>query len=301
MAASLEVPWQDGVEPPQMNCPYCRANNEADDHRCGRCGRRLTDADPVRPRVMPGSNLAHAVDRFADLAPEKQIQPEQKPRLEVVPPSPPEVDRPHSGPAYQASLFGPQLATPAPAPAARKQASSTARSRTEKHSALRQRQANFDFEAPVSQSSTSVYLDAPVAPTPLRAIAAGVDVFLSSVGFLIFAITARGMASDLRPSVAMLVSLGVAWLAVMVFYRVLFCIAGIDTPGLTWTGLRLMNFDGHQPTRKQRLQRLGGGFVGFLAAGMGLWWALFDEHKLTWHDHISETFATAEPAPSAEA
>ena len=26
-----------------MNCPYCGSQNNSEDHRCGRCGRRLPD------------------------------------------------------------------------------------------------------------------------------------------------------------------------------------------------------------------------------------------------------------------
>ena len=57
---------------------------------------------------------------------------------------------------------------------------------------------------------------------------------------------------------------------IVLFYRVLFCIANADTPGLRWTGLRVLDFDGRIPSRKQRWYRLLGGFVGAIAAGIGL-------------------------------
>jgi uncharacterized RDD family membrane protein YckC len=58
----------------------------------------------------------------------------------------------------------------------------------------------------------------------------------------------------------------------------------------------VVNFDGHRPSRRQRFYRLAGGAVGVVAAGMGLLWAIFDEERLTWHDHISKTFPTVADA-----
>jgi uncharacterized RDD family membrane protein YckC len=77
---------------------------------------------------------------------------------------------------------------------------------------------------------------------------------------------------------------------VTVIYRLLWCLCGIDGPGFRWTGLRTLNFDGNLPTGRQRAGRLLAGFLSTLAAGLGLIWALADEEKLTWHDHISQTF-----------
>lgn len=79
---------------------------------------------------------------------------------------------------------------------------------------------------------------------------------------------------------------------IVLFYRALFCIANQDTPGVRWTGLQILDFDGRVPTRRQRWHRLLGGVVGSIAAGIGLIWAIFDEERLTWHDHMSKTFPT---------
>ena len=78
----------------------------------------------------------------------------------------------------------------------------------------------------------------------------------------------------------------------LIFYRLLWCLANGDTPGMQWTHLRLVNFDGQRPNRQQRLVRAAAGLLSLLAAGLGLLWALVDEETLTWHDHISETFPT---------
>jgi hypothetical protein len=39
--------------------------------------------------------------------------------------------------------------------------------------------------------------------------------------------------------------------------------------------------------------------LSFCAGGIGLLWALVDEEKLTWHDHISKTFPTLQESDSA--
>ena len=80
--------------------------------------------------------------------------------------------------------------------------------------------------------------------------------------------------------------------AFVIFYEVLWCLAGGDTAGMRWARLTLVDFDGQRPRRKQRLYRLASGILSLLAAGIGLLWALVDEETLTWHDHISKTFPT---------
>jgi uncharacterized RDD family membrane protein YckC len=79
---------------------------------------------------------------------------------------------------------------------------------------------------------------------------------------------------------------------VVLLYKLLWCIANGDTPGMRWTHLTLLNFDGKKPNRKQRIGRLASGLLSVMAAGIGLVWALADEESLTWHDHMSKTFPT---------
>jgi uncharacterized RDD family membrane protein YckC len=77
------------------------------------------------------------------------------------------------------------------------------------------------------------------------------------------------------------------------FYRILWCIADGDTPGMRFAGLRLVDFDGRRPTREMRALRQAAGLLSLISGGLGLVWALVDEESLTWHDHISKTFPTA--------
>ena len=76
------------------------------------------------------------------------------------------------------------------------------------------------------------------------------------------------------------------------FYKFLWLLAEKDSPGMKWVNLRLVDFDNRPPTRSQRAWRLGGACLSVASAGLGLIWALADEEKLTWHDHLSKTFPT---------
>ena len=38
--------------------------------------------------------------------------------------------------------------------------------------------------------------------------------------------------------------------------------------------------------------RMAGGLLSVISVGLGLLWAVFDEDRLTWHDHVSRTFPT---------
>ena len=53
------------------------------------------------------------------------------------------------------------------------------------------------------------------------------------------------------------------------------------------------------PTFEQRFKRLVASILSLAAAGLGLLWALADEEKLTWHDHISRTFVTIDDTPGS--
>jgi uncharacterized RDD family membrane protein YckC len=137
-----------------------------------------------------------------------------------------------------------------------------------------------------------IYCDAPVAVPAHRAMAAAVDASIVLMALAVFGIIFRlaGGAFVLDAKTAPIFLAAAA--AVVVFYRVLWCLANGDSAGQRWAHLRLVNFDGQRPTRTQRFYRLASGLLSFLAAGIGLLWSLVDEETLTWHDHISKTFPT---------
>ncbi|MDQ2711368.1 MAG: RDD family protein [Acidobacteriota bacterium] len=146
----------------------------------------------------------------------------------------------------------------------------------------------------LSQPRTQI-CDAPVATSAVRVQAALIDTLFMAVGcgigvamFLYFGGNLTGDKHLLPFAVA-------ALLTVPLLYKLLWAFAGQDTIGTQLAGLELVDFDGRRPSKGKRFQRVLGSILSLLAAGVGMIWALVDEDKLTWHDHISETFPTFSP------
>jgi uncharacterized RDD family membrane protein YckC len=137
-----------------------------------------------------------------------------------------------------------------------------------------------------------IYCDAPVAVPAHRVMAAAVDTSIVVMALAIFGAIFHLAGGSFIFSAKTAPMFLAAAAGVVVFYRVLWCLANGDTAGQSWTRLRLVNFDGQRPTRTQRFYRLASGLLSLLAAGIGLLWSLVDEETLTWHDHISKTFPT---------
>jgi uncharacterized RDD family membrane protein YckC len=140
------------------------------------------------------------------------------------------------------------------------------------------------------------YCTQAVAIPTHRLIAAALDFGLVATGLgMFFALFhylgGAGVVGALSTSVSLAIALGI-----LVFYKALWWLANGDTPGMEWCRLRLLDFTGRRPTRKQRAQRFAGTCLSLAAAGLGLLWALGDEEKLCWNDHLSKTF----PSPKAD-
>jgi uncharacterized RDD family membrane protein YckC len=146
-----------------------------------------------------------------------------------------------------------------------------------------------------SQVDAVIFCEARAASPIHRFIAMAIDgsVVLAAIGLFAasFAIGGGSLVLEKNTLMALAVIAGLFWF----FYHLLFCLAGGDTPGMRWTQLRLVNFDGRRPRREQRVQRLLASCLSIAAAFLGVIWALVDEESLTWHDHISKTFPTADP------
>ena len=280
-----------------MNCQYCRAQNDSDDHRCHRCGRRLPVADNAPPARFPVTMTSAA----PDLAPSERAEPTPITPIgpQLVPPPverPVEAERKHPPAAFQASLFGPQEVGRPTEPVRRSQPAQPSAG-VPKVDRSAQRSLQFDAmpEGPRSNQSSvesAIYCNAEVAVTPLRMISAGVDLFVPLMGLFVFFATLKFSGHSIEWSMQSVPYLLAIAGLIVIFYRLLFCLGNGDTPGVIWTGLRVINFDGHRPTRQQRLHRLAGSLVSIGAAGLGLLWAAVDEERLTWHDHMSQTFVT---------
>ena len=276
-----------------MTCNYCRAQNHADDHRCTRCGRRLSDEPAGRPAMFPVQQSAAAPKLETIEAP---VPLPARPGPQLVRDLPSAI--PASREVVQPSLFGPvavastksvtaaqQQQVPKPRPPRRRSDPTT--------------QGTLDFDATADGSRTlptsveaTVYCNAPVALTSQRIVAGAIDVLVPLAGFATFAVAFQWMAGSIELSKATAPFFGAAALLIALFYRLVCCLGNMDTPGVQWAGMRLLDFDGRIPGRKARIRRIAGGLLSVISAGLGLIWAVFDEEKLTWHDHMSGTFPT---------
>ena len=274
-----------------MICAYCRAANDDESHRCSRCGRRLGDAAPVRrPDLFPVQQSAAA----------PAIRPEVPPAQAPAPAGPQLVTELPKGPerrdfAVQASLFGPQeVVKPVPPPPVRRHVPQSLKPKRERAS-----QQALDFNAAQAAEGArtlptsieaAVYCNAPVAIATHRFAAGAVDTALVLIAVGVFLATFSLAGHEIVLDKHTMPFYSAVAVLIALFYRVVFCIAEADTFGTHWTGLRLLNFDGRRPSRRERLCRAAGACVSIIALGIGFVWAVVDEERLSWHDYMSKTF-----------
>lgn len=148
-----------------------------------------------------------------------------------------------------------------------------------------------------SKVEAVIYCDAPVATAEHRLTAAAADAAWMALSFGLSSVAFFGGLAywDIPAPVLHkqnLMILGAAAGLIALFYKLLWANVNGDSAGMRFARLRLVNFDGRVPSRKQRLIRQAASVLSVLALGCGLLWALVDEENLTWHDHISKTFPT---------
>jgi len=155
----------------------------------------------------------------------------------------------------------------------------------------------FDFSAASFETQQPQEHGLPVADLRERRCAALLDAAILAFtigGFFLAFRLAGGEFTFSRASAA----IGVA-AAFLIFaeYILLFTMVGGSTPGMVLRGLQVTCFDGKAPGQVDLTWR-GLGYLLSAAAGtLGFVWSAWDEHGLTWHDRISQTYITyAEPA-----
>lgn len=84
----------------------------------------------------------------------------------------------------------------------------------------------------------------------------------------------------------------VGYLFYALYFSLFTTLAGA-TPGMQLRGLTIVRLDGSLPDTRQLLWRS----FGYLLSGgtlmLGFVWALWDDHRFTWQDRISQTYVTA--------
>lgn len=148
------------------------------------------------------------------------------------------------------------------------------------------------------QYEPSIYCKASVALPAHRLMATAVDAAMILIGIGIFGGVSYAAGVFLAPSKTNLIFYGLGIFVLVTLYRLLWAAASTDSIGMRSCGLQLLNFDGAVPDSRQRIQRVFSSYLSLAAGGLGLLWALADEEKLTWHDHISKSFPTPILSPS---
>jgi uncharacterized RDD family membrane protein YckC len=137
-----------------------------------------------------------------------------------------------------------------------------------------------------------IFCDAPVATRLHRALAASLDWSMVLIGYGLLLLSYHLAGGEFLLNKVGFVVMGAGLLLVAFTYGFFFAFAGGETCGMRWTQVRLLNFDGFPPDRKQRMLRFFASCMSILSCGLGLFWALGDEESLTWPDHMSHTFPT---------
>jgi uncharacterized RDD family membrane protein YckC len=127
-----------------------------------------------------------------------------------------------------------------------------------------------------------------------RALSAVVDALIVAAGcaILFVAFYYAGGRIPLSPWRSALGPFAVVMAILPLLYLHLFLTYAKQTPGMSLTGLRLVNFDGRPATSRQRRLRVWASAASLASLLLGFFWAAVDDEKLTWHDHMSETCLT---------
>jgi len=294
-----------------MNCRYCQTWNAEDDHRCRLCGRRLQVAETGAHR-FPASRCAPALALDQQpVAPPIQVAPPpnrvpvaQRLAFDEVPQS--NIIPFESFAAHRIQLAAPAASQVRERPDTKR---TSQRNDSQRRTSPQQKldaQQGLDLLMPAPQGPRTlktqveavIYCDATVASPRHRAIASAVDGGMIFIGFGAFLFTFHLMGGMFHLNKQTIPFFIGVFGTLAVFYSLLWIWSGRETLGMRWTRLRLIDFDGLPAGRQERLLRVVGACLSLCAGGIGLLWALVDEEKLTWHDHISKTFPTCEESNS---
>jgi uncharacterized RDD family membrane protein YckC len=279
-----------------VTCTYCGCRNAEHEIRCRRCGRK------------PGDTLGADFPLRTDGALATAPQPASKHSARAA--STPDLSR-----AVQRPLFQDRPApnvipfeTYAPvelrsngvnAPRPRRADPTKPRKPRASTPRVSEAQASLDFlpaipDQPRTLGTTVeavIICEAPVATPIHRAIAAVLDWSMVLLGYGLFLLAYALAGGQFVMGKQDLIIFAATLLLVVFTYGLLWAIAGTETAGMRWVGLRLITFEGFPPEPQQRMLRFAGSCLS-LGTIVGLLWSLADEESLGWQDHISRTFPT---------
>lgn len=263
-----------------MNCQYCQTWNGEYEHRCVRCARKLYESVPELEPAFAAPSRYESGTAAVLLGPERHYHTAAQPERMLRHMSPDSV-------AYAPVSSGGYLppyeesgAHSAVAPHYPEELSITV---TQDRRPLR------------TSIEAVIYSDAPIAHPVHRGLALALDASLITIATGLFLLTLHygGYAFTRQP--LNIGAIGTALGLIILLYQAIWAAAGTDTPGMRWTHMQLLDFDGNRPSRWQRFSRLLTTGLSLLSCGLGVVWMLVDEEGLSWHDHLSRTFPSLRP------
>ena len=282
-----------------MTCTYCGCRNTGDEIRCRRCGRKASD-------TLTGEFPLRTDGALATVPQATVPQPSVKQAAHA---GVPDLSRAIQRPLFQDRPAPNVIPFETYAPAEPRQRR-TEHVRTDPAKPKRNRvgspkarvseaQTSLDFlptipDQPRTLGTTVeavIICEAPVATPIHRAIAAALDGAMVFLGYGLFVLAYFLAGGQLAMGKSNLIIFAGTPLLIAFTYGVFWAIAGTETAGMRWVGLRLITFEGFPPEPQQRILRFAGSCLS-LATAVGLLWSLADEESLGWQDHISRTFPT---------
>jgi uncharacterized RDD family membrane protein YckC len=129
-----------------------------------------------------------------------------------------------------------------------------------------------------------------VAPMEDRLMAGIVDAGLVLLGFMLFVLVFVACTAHPPSGKPAMATAGILLVAFFALYQWLFFAYADGTPGMRYAKIALCTFDDENPTRRSMRQRVGLVMLSVLPLGLGFFWALLDDHRMTWHDRITRTY-----------
>lgn len=265
-----------------MTCSFCGARNNESESRCRKCGRRPDDSLNTESTVRTEGALA------TKLALAQQAETEDWAAQRAI----------ISG--VQQDLFGQPKVVPISVYAPlRAEPKSQPRKAVPRRKPVVEGQGALDFlppEPPKPRTLSTtveamVSCEAPVATAMHRFVAAAIDGAMIVMAYALFLGVYFALGGEFRFDKLNLEIFGGALVLVGLAYGSVWTVAGADTAGMYWTGLRLSTFEGFPVEPRQRVLRFLAGCLSMCTV-VGHLWCLADEESLTWHDHMSRTFPT---------
>jgi uncharacterized RDD family membrane protein YckC len=275
----------------KIECGFCGAHTGADKNRCQRCGRKFSAVSLHQTLTYPNQASMSVSLGLRMEMPEPQSDGQGQYRLFEA------ESRPSTFIAYE--KINPRGVAEF-AERRRQEAKLHGAEVPEADSGFQQLsifpEQNYSARALMSAVEAMRFCESPIAAPLHRLISGSVDFAFIAIGYLLFLLPFFMKFGTLLPeginTTGAYLCFGAGAVATFLAYHAVWIVFGEDTIGQQKLGVEILNFQGKRAQPWERAQRLGAGFISYCCAGLGLIWCLCDEEKLTWHDHISGTYAS---------